>query len=89
MTDTREDRKIPLPRVLDNLPRPPEAFSPPHERSRLALIEQELSRTPLEEIAGRLAKLTYGEMKELSQGIKAENDAIWDWAIGYIAKDMK
>ena len=59
----------------------PEAFAPPNQRSILAAVESELSRKPLDEIAARIARLTYGEMKEFCAGIEHENvDTVWDWA---------
>jgi hypothetical protein len=55
-------------------------FSPPAERERLTKLESELSRTALDEIAYRLSRLTYGEMKEYCEGTACDPDKVWQWA---------
>jgi hypothetical protein len=85
----------PLPRMVEfpaggggyNLPQPQpptmvDNFAPPSTRTMLANIEKELSRTPLEEIYVRLAKLTYGELKQFAQEIQGDADKIWEKCSG-------
>ena len=82
MSDINTIAKVPLPRVVGNLPqRTAEDYAPPERREMLNALANELSRKPLDEIAARLTKLTWGEMEELAKGIKcATSQDIWDWS---------
>jgi hypothetical protein len=79
---TPQVRDLLPPRDADAKSLNPEAFAPPAERVRLAEIERELSRSPLDEIAARLAQLTYGDMKQYCEGTASECDKVWAWATG-------
>jgi hypothetical protein len=62
-------------------------YAPPKIRKdMLTAIEAEISRTPLDEIAGRIARLTYGELKDLASGIAGDADKIWEWAFAKAEK---
>jgi len=56
-------------------------YAPPTERDRLHKLANELDRKPLQEIAFRLAHLTYGEMVEYCEGIGGDPAKVWDWAV--------
>lgn len=72
MTDDRQD-KLELPRQLSGLSPEVRKFAPPERRP-----------SPVDEIAQRATKLTYGELKELAEGFKAEPDAVWTWAVARV-----
>jgi hypothetical protein len=88
-----EDLKTPevLKRIAARIPRgngPGEMiagdltpFTPPQERERLHKLASELDRRPLQEIAFRLAHLTYGEMVEYCEGIGGDPAKVWEWAV--------
>jgi hypothetical protein len=95
---TREP-KIPLPRTLNNLP-VVEAFAPPAERDRMTEMDAQLTalvrktnkedkQVPLQKLASLLTTLNFGDMMEFSSGTSGEAQKVWDWAIAYLAKDMK
>ena len=56
-------------------------YAPPIERERLHKLANELDRRPLQEIAFRLAHLTYGEMVEYCEGIGGDPAKVWEWAV--------
>jgi hypothetical protein len=61
-------------------------YAPPEERDRLRQLETELARTSLDEIAYRISHLTYGELKEFSQGIEGDPDKLWNWSVERASK---
>ena len=36
--------------------------------------------SPVTDIAMKLMRLTYGELKEVAEGVHAEPDKVWEWA---------
>ena len=92
--------KIPLPRTVGNLPQMPDAYAPAAERDRIAEFDAQLNdavrstnkegkQPPLTKLASGLTQLNFGDMMEFSVGAGAEAQKVWDWAIAYLAKDMK
>jgi hypothetical protein len=91
MAEGEELPRMLKPQQLRSLPQTADdsakAYAPPSTRQMLTAIEAELSRKPLDEIAARLAKLTYGEMIELTNGLKAEANVVWEWAVNRCASE--
>jgi hypothetical protein len=65
----------------ENLAANTASYAPPDERTRLHKLASELDRRPLQEIAFRLAHLTYGEMVEYCEGIGGDPAKVWEWAV--------
>jgi hypothetical protein len=82
----------PLPRQVNTLP-VVEQFAPPQERQRMAELEHVITagsnKKPLELLAEELTGLNFGDMMEFAKGTGGDAQKVWDWAVEYLAKDMK